>query len=428
MITALSHAGEGIAHDGDRTVFVPYALPGERVLIERVATEGKRVRAKLIAVKTPSPDRVEPPCPHHFRPAGSLSKTCGGCQLQHLRYPAQLAFKEELVRDQLRRVARLVDPVVRPIVPAPAELEYRNHVQWSLTDQGSLGLRAANSHHVLGIERCLLAEPPITAVSQRIVLDAPPDPDAATGAEPAPSEPGPAPTVLTRVGVRSGDAPLIVFEAVDEVPEIALDLPVAAAVLRPDGSSFAVADDDALTITVKGQPFRVSAGSFFQVNTAQAATLVDLVLAAAQLTGRETVLDVYCGVGLFSAFLAPQAARVIGIEVFEPAVHDAAANLDRFEHVALYAASAESVLPTLDLPIDVAVVDPPRAGLSERALEAMARARPARLVYVSCDPATLARDIARFANRGYRLEHVTPVDLFPQTHHVECVALLCLGR
>jgi 23S rRNA (uracil1939-C5)-methyltransferase len=422
-ITALSHAGEGIAHEGERTVFVPYALPGERVVIERIATEGKRVRAKLMAVRERSPDRVEPPCPYHFRPADSLSRACGGCQLQHLRYAAQLTFKETLVREQLRRVAGLSDPVVHAIVPAPAELEYRNHVQWSLTDQGALGLRAANSHHVVRIERCLLAEPPITAISQRIVLEDPPPSEADAAAE-ATEAPVPAHALLARVGVRSGDTALIVFEPIDEVPAIALDLPVAAAAVRPDGSSFAIADDDALTITVKGQPFRVSASSFFQVNTAQAATLVELVLAAANLTGRETVLDLYCGVGLFSAFLAPQAARLIGVEVFEPAIHDAAANLDPHEHVALYAASAESVLPTLDVAIDVAVVDPPRAGLSERALAALARARPARLVYVSCDPATLARDIARFAQHGHRLAEVTPIDLFPQTHHIECVAVL----
>jgi len=311
MITALSHAGEGIAHDGERTVFVPYALPGERVLIERVATEGKRVQAKLVAVLEVSPDRVEPPCPYHFRPAASLSKACGGCQLQHLRYPAQLAFKEGVVRDQLRRVARLADPVVQPIVPAPAEVEYRNQMQWALTDSGALGLRAANSHHVVAIERCLLAEPAVTEVSQRIRLDAP-----EAVPEEGPAEQGlnanaqaPLPAGLARITVRSGDEPLIVFEPIDEVPEIALDLAVAAAILRPDGTSFAIAADDALTITVTGQPFRVSAGSFFQVNTAQAAALVDLVLAAAALTGHETVFDVYCGVGLFSAFLAPRAAR-----------------------------------------------------------------------------------------------------------------------
>jgi 23S rRNA (uracil1939-C5)-methyltransferase len=154
--------------------------------------------------------------------------------------------------------------------------------------------------------------------------------------------------------------------------------------------------------------------------------LVDEVLAALDLRGGETVLDVYCGVGLFSAFLAPLAARVIGIESFEPAVDDAVVNLEAFENVEIYNAPAEDVLPTLEVRADAAVLDPPRAGCAPAVLEALIASTPARIVYVSCDPATLARDAKRLATGGYRLDFVQPLDMFPQTYHIEGVA--CFSR
>jgi 23S rRNA (uracil1939-C5)-methyltransferase len=184
-----------------------------------------------------------------------------------------------------------------------------------------------------------------------------------------------------------------------------------------------LAGGDSLVIQVRGRDFRVSGGSFFQVNTAAAGLLVDLVLDGLALAGGESVLDLYSGVGLFSAFIAPKAARVIGVEAYEPAVEDAAVNLDEFDNVEIYAAAVEDVLPGLAGPFAAAVLDPPRAGCTSEALDALLAARVARIVYVSCDAATFARDARRLAAGGYRLEWVQPVDLFPQTYHIECVAL-----
>jgi 23S rRNA (uracil1939-C5)-methyltransferase len=188
----------------------------------------------------------------------------------------------------------------------------------------------------------------------------------------------------------------------------------------------ALAGGDHIIAEVHGRLFRVSGGSFFQVNTLLAELLVDLVLDGLSLTGGERVLDLYSGVGLFSAFLAPRARIVIGVESYEPAVADAAVNLDEFDNVEIYAAPVEDVLPRLAGPFDAAVLDPPRAGCEPAALAALLAARLARIVYVSCDAATLARDARRLVDGGMRLDWVQPLDMFPQTYHVECVACFSL--
>lgn len=400
-ITALSHSGDGIAHHDGRTVFVPGALPGETVLAEIIQTRKDVARARLGEVITPAPQRVAAPCP--------VFAQCGGCQLQHLSYADQLKFKEDQVRTQLRRLAGLSEAPVRPIMPAPEPFGYRNQVQWSLTTDGGLGLRGQSTHEVVPVEACLIAHPAINAVRAHLALE----PDAG----------------LERVTVRvdeTGD-PLLVLEPADETPEVSLDLAMAAAVLRPDGTAFALAERDWLDIEVKGRPFRVSAGSFFQVNLAQAERLVDLVLEALAPEPDQIVFDLYCGVGLFTAFLAPRVAQVIGVEAYGPAIDDAAINLDVFENVALYVADVDEVLPALDARPTGVVVDPPRAGLSAAAAEALGRSDATRIAYVSCDPATLARDIGRLARHGYRLAWAQPVDMFPQTFHIETVALLVKG-
>lgn len=185
-----------------------------------------------------------------------------------------------------------------------------------------------------------------------------------------------------------------------------------------------LAGDDGLIFEVLEKPFRVSAGSFFQVNLEQAAAMVQYLLGRLPLGKETTLLDVYCGVGLFSAFMAPRVGRCVGIELSQSACEDYAANLDDCDNVELYIGAAEDVLPALELKADIVLVDPPRAGLERLALDAIAALAPAVLTYVSCDPSTLARDVKRLIAAGYELKEVKPFDLFPQTYHVECVAIL----
>ncbi|MDW8326330.1 MAG: 23S rRNA (uracil(1939)-C(5))-methyltransferase RlmD [Anaerolineales bacterium] len=409
LITSLSHAGEGLARHEGRVVFVPFALPGERVRVELIEEKKTFARARLLEVLTPSPDRVAPRCPHHFSISNpqSLTSTCGGCQLQHLAYSAQLHFKQEQVIEQLTRIGGWPEAqaraLVRPTFPSPQPFGYRNQMQFALTPDGRPGLHAASSNAIVPIRECHIAAPVLMELFARLAI------------EPA--------TEIEQVTLRAGaDDALVIFEAAVGAPELEIDLPVSVALLRPDGASLALAGRDYLVETVKGRDFRISAGSFFQVNTALTERLVDEVLNALELRGGETVLDVYSGVGLFSAFIAPLAARVIGIESFEPAVDDAAVNLNEFENVEIYNAPAEDVLPTLTARVDAAVLDPPRAGCAPAVLDALLALVPKRVVYVSCDPATLARDAKRLSAGGYRLDFVRPLDMFPQTHHVESVA------
>ncbi len=397
-VTALSHSGDGIAHHDGRTVFIPGALPGETIEAEITQTKKDVARARLVSVTTPAPQRVPAPCP--------VFERCGGCQLQHLGYADQLRFKEDQVRVQLRRLAGQAEAPVRAILPAPEAFGYRNQIQWSLGADGTLGLRGQASHEIIPVDACPIAHPAINAVRARLSLEAD--------------------TGLERVTIRvdeSGD-PLLVLEPAEETPEVSFDLPMAAAVLQADGTAFALAERDWLDIEVNDRAFRVSAGSFFQVNLAQAERLVDLVLEALAPEPDHVIFDLFCGVGLFTAFLAPRVARVIGVEAYAPAVEDAAVNLDAFDNVALYVASVDEALPALEERPAGIVLDPPRAGLSAAAADQLGALGAARIAYVSCDPATLARDIGRLARHGYRLAWVQPVDMFPQTFHIETVALL----
>lgn len=413
-ITALSHAAEGIGRHEGRAIFVPYALPGEIVRAEIVSEKKNFARARLLEIITPSPARVAPVCAHYpltpnpsppseMGERGEGVRFCGGCQLQHLAQAAQLAFKQQTVIDQLRRVGGFTAPPVRATLPSPAPFHYRNHVQFSLTPQGALGFQASGSNTVIPIRECHLLNPALTELRGHLAIESAPE--------------------LERLTLRANaDDALVVFESESDAPELELDMPVAAALLRPDGSCYTLAERDYLIETVRGRDFKISAGSFFQVNTAQAEVLVDLVLEALALTGRETVLDVYCGVGLFTAFIAPRAARVIGVESFAPAVRDAVDNLDEFENIELYEATAEDVLPALEVTPDAVVLDPPRAGCAPAVLDALVAGGANVIVYVSCDPATLARDAKRLCAGGYALDWLGPVDMFPQTYHIECVA------
>lgn len=413
-ITGLSHAGEGIGRLEGMAVFVPFALPGETVRVEIVEHKKRFARARLVEVVAPAPERRGPRCPHHFQlepPEGFNSQTlttaCGGCQLQHMDYAAQLAFKQRTVIEQLTRVGGLAAPPVRPTLPSLAEFNYRNHAQFSLTQTGRLAFWSADSRRVVAIRECHQIEPPLAELFHHIAVE----PQQAMEME--------------RISLRAGadGETLVVVEAGEAAPEVEMDLAVDAALLRADGTSLALAGRNYLIVEVRGRPFRVSAGSFFQVNTAMAAPLVDLVLQGLALRGGEAVLDLYCGVGLFTAFIAPSAGRVVGVEGFAPAVEDAAVNLDEFDNVEIYEAAVEEVLLGLEGRFEAAVLDPPRAGCAPEVLRALLALQVARIVYVSCDPATLARDAKQLMAGGYRLMTAQPLDMFPQTYHIECVAV-----
>ncbi|GIV63289.1 MAG: 23S rRNA (uracil-5-)-methyltransferase RumA [Bellilinea sp.] len=382
-----------------RAVFVPYALPGERVWVELIEEKRGFARARLVEVLKASPQRIIPRC-RHFG-------VCGGCHYQHLPYAEQLRVKSEVLREQLERIGGIGAPPLEAIQPSPREWHYRNTVQFHLDERGRLGYEAMGSNQVVAIEECFLPQPPLDEIWRQL------DFEAGLGIE--------------RVGLRVGldEEVLLTLEGqATELPALEVDLPISAVHLSPAGS-LVLAGEDWLPMEVNGRLFRVSAESFFQINTAQAGAMVEYLQEALPLDQQTTLLDVYCGVGLFSAFLAERVARCIGVEVSPSACEDYAVNLDEYDHVELYMGAAEEVLAGLRLSGRLVVVlDPPRAGLDRRALDALVALQPEWIAYVSCDPATLARDLKRLVEQGYRLERIKPFDLFPQTYHIESISLL----
>lgn len=402
-LTTLTYGGEAMGRLADgRACFVPFALPGETVRARLVDERKNFARAELLEVLSPSPRRIQPKCAHFG--------LCGGCHYQNLAYPDQLAAKTEILRDQLTRIGKIQNPPVCAIVPAPSEWNYRNHVQFHLDGNARMGFIAASPNAlpgngdggVLPITECHLPEESLNALWPTLDFEAG--------------------TPLERVSLRAGAELMLLLESNSpETPEVQIEAELSVVHLAGE-DAVVIAGDDHLVLEVFGRLFKVSAGSFFQVNTAMAAKMVEHLLALLP-DSIPTLLDVYCGVGLFSAFLAPRCDRLIGIELSPSACADFAANLDEFEHVELYEAPAEEALPALSVRADVVIVDPPRAGLDKKALDALVNLSPPMLIYISCDPSTLARDAARLAAGGYSLRQVTPFDLFPQTYHIESISV-----
>jgi len=423
-LTTLTYGGDALGRLDDpqpgtcgRAVFVPFGLPGERVRVR--LTEEKRgfARGELVEVLEASPDRIPPRCKHFFIPRASVEAgeevvSCGGCQYQHMSYKAQLEAKAEILRDQLQRIGKIQNPPVNPTVAGQNQWNYRNHVQFHLTGNGKLGyIRSSTgsastpSEGVLAIEECHLPEPSINALWPQLEFE----PD----------------TGIERVSLRAGanDELMLALESnYPTAPELEIEAGISVVHLFEE-SSVVIAGEDHLSMKVLGRYFRVSAASFFQINTGMTEKIINHLLSSLNILPTTNLLDVYCGVGLFSAFLAPKCKRVIGVESAESACDDFIVNLDEFDNVDLYQGRAEDVIPNLEIKPDMVLVDPPRAGLEHGAMDGILRLTPQTFVYVSCDPSTLARDAARLINSGYRLRDVTPFDLFPQTQHIESISI-----
>lgn len=400
-LDTMAYGGDAIGRYEGRAVFVPYAIPGERVRVELVTTRSHFARAHLLDVLEPSPARVDPPCPF-FGPG-----KCGGCQWQHIDPQVQARLKGMVVLDQFQRVGKFEQPPVFEPIPDAIGWEYRNHALFRTDAAGHLGFLISGSHDVYPITECMILHPHLGELFTALDMVYP---------------------ELEMLELRAGAATddlMIVFQAKnEESPLLEVDMPVSVVQIRHDGAAAPLIGLDYITERVYDRDFRISATSFYQVNTAQAAELVSIVLGALELQGHENVLDAYCGMGLFTAFLCEEAGHVIGVEGNPDAVTDAEYNLAGVDNVTLVEGMVEDVLPELEEQLDAVVLDPPRTGLEVAVVDALAERKPARVVYVSCDPATLARDTHRLVSHGYTLQWVQPVDMFPQTYHIENVALL----
>lgn len=406
-LTDMAHGGAALGRHEGKVIFVSYAIPGEEVLVELVEDKGRYARGRLVEVLSPSAQRVSPPCPHFGSYATAATVSCGGCHWQHIAYAAQLEFKQRIVQDQLERIGRFERVSVKPMIESPEFWRYRNHVQFALDEHGQLGFMAAESQRVVPIRECHVMHPLLEEVFGALDLELPE-----------------LKRLLLRCGVNTGQR-MVVFETYEDEPfELEVDLPVSCVFLLSDGRTATLVGQEYISEVLGGQEYRISASSFFQVNTSQAEELVRLVRDYLAPTGNEVLLDAYCGVGVFGLGLADEVGQVIGVEESPSAVADARFNAGLADNVEFVEGRVEEVLPSLEAPIDLTVLDPPRQGCASEVLTALARLAPAKIVYVSCDPATLARDTRQLVQAGYQLVEVQPVDMFPQTYHIESVALL----
>jgi 23S rRNA (uracil1939-C5)-methyltransferase len=437
-LEGITHEGEGVARFQGYTIFVPEALPGDEVEAEVISTRTQYGRALPLSVLRPSPDRVHPRCPYYDR--------CGGCQLMHADYGAQLHYKSQQVSAALRRIGGFDDLPVLPILGMREPWLYRNKAHLPVGEEdGSLiaGFYRRRSHQLVDVQLCL-----IQAAANNEALQAARQVAVEFGIPvyDEHSHSGVLRSILLRSSLASGELMVVYVVNSSDLP-YAAEMGERLAGLLPHMVSFQfnvntkkgntllgqhtvlVRGKDHILDELLGLSFKVSARSFYQVNPEQTAVLYETARQFAGLTGNESVVDLYCGVGTIGLSLAGQAGSVTGIEIVPEAVEDARQNaqLNNVTNAAFICGAAEVEMPRLVAAgqrFDVAVLDPPRAGCNVTLLDAIIRTSPDRVVYVSCNPATLARDLKYLAERGYAVQKVQPVDMFPHTSHVETVVLM----
>lgn len=403
------YGGECMGRLSDmRAVFVPYTLPGETAHIRLTEDKPRYARGKLIHIITSAPERIQPRCPHAHPPTETKAGTCGGCHYQHIPYETQLQIKTDVLRDQLERIGKLSNPPIHPIIASPP-WNYRNQVQFYLSPEGKPGHRDSDTSAVFPIRECHLPTEAINEIWPLLDME---------------SIPG-----LDRITLRSGlNGELLILESSDPQPiELELDLPLSVVHMGP-GGMLVLAGDDHIILDIQQRLFRVSAGSFCPTNIQTTEKMVAHLVDNLPLTPHVTLVDAYCGTGLFSAFLAPHVGRLIAVDHSSSACEDFEINLDEYDHVALYEAPVEAVLPGLDSHPQIIVADPPHSGLARQTLDAILSLGPDMLAYISSDPATLGRDARRLTTGGYQLQQITPFDRFPQTYHIESISLWTATR
>ncbi|MEV7593012.1 class I SAM-dependent RNA methyltransferase [Streptomyces sp. NPDC089922] len=415
----VAHGGHCIARTSDgRVLFVRHTLPGEKVIakVTEGETDSRFLRADAVTVLDASKDRVEAPCPY----AGPGK--CGGCDWQHAKPGAQRRLKGEVVAEQLKRLAGLTpeeagwDGTVMPAegdkLPAGQVPQWRTRVQYAIDETGRAGLRKHRSHDIEPVDHCMIASPGVSELGieqqdwpQMATVEA----IAATGSQDRQ-------VVLTpRPGGR--------------LPLVELDKPVSVLrVEEKDGGVHRVHGRPFVRERADGRTYRVGMGGFWQVHPQAADTLIKAVMQGLMPRKGEMALDLYCGVGIFAGALAErlgETGAVLGIESTKRAVEDARHNLADFPRVRIEQGKVETVLPKTGITeCDLVVLDPPRAGAGKQTVRHVAGLSARRIAYVACDPAALARDLGYFAEAGYKPRTLRVFDLFPMTHHVECVAIL----
>ena len=401
-ILSVSSDGNGVARVDGMAVFVPFTAPRDEVKIRITRVKNRYAEGKVTEILSPSPDRAAPDCPHY--------KLCGGCTLRHIKYDKQLDIKREIVENAMRRIGGFKDFALEEIIGAENPSRYRNKTVFHAGKNG-MGFYSQKSDTVTPVGDCALGAAENAAITKAA---------ARCGAK----------TVFTRKSFSTGE--IAVSVTAEGADAATLVKSLAAACKSVSGiflNGEKVYGSDTITETLCGVKFKISPESFFQVNPPQTEKLYKKALEYAAAGKTQTVLDIYCGIGSITLCAAKTAKRVIGVEIVEKAVEDAKENarLNGVANAEFYAGGAEKIVPALirgGVRPDVVILDPPRKGSDEKTLGAIVKAKPERVVYVSCNPSTLARDARYLADNGYTISRASAADLFPHTNHIETVCLL----
>ena len=398
-IEKLVYGGEGLGRLGDgRSVFVPFVLPGELVMVEITEEKQRYARGKAVRWLEISERRIAPPCPYFG--------DCGGCHYQHLPYGDQIETKGDILKDLFSRNGGIDDIPLKVIELSGKEYHYRNAVRLHVANDGTLGFLQQGSNLLVPVADCLLAKGQLQKFLKQFTLSAEDS--------------------INTVEFRwdSTDEVMIIIDS-DEttLPEVSIDFTGSIVHQSPAGQ-VVLAGSESQVFSVGDYDFVVSAGSFFQANLPMAERMA-VFLASRLPDGADvTLFDLYCGVGLFSRFFAERSGKVVGIEQSPSAVADYVVNLDAFDHIEIYEGAVEVILPGITETPDIVIVDPPRSGLAGSVVDWLVEKQVPWIAYVSCDPATLTRDVKRFVQQGYRLDEVAFFDQFPQTYHIETIVLM----
>jgi 23S rRNA (uracil1939-C5)-methyltransferase len=419
-VERLTYGPAGIAHIDGKAVFVPGTAPGDEVVVEFELQKKNYVTARVVEIRSPSPFRRQPPC--------SYVSQCGGCPWQHIEYQEQLRAKETLVREQLRRIGGLHDIPLLPIIPSPEEWRYRQRLRFHVDHDGRLGLLAPRSHNVVAIDSCLVAWEALSS-HLRLVREW----IASLRTSVSQVE-----LAVENIAARSEEQRVIVlgqargsFQQKDEQAcQLLAARPLVAGVMLQGKEWRQAWGDMSRTLISKDETLTIQDGVFTQVNTAVNQLLVEAVLRHSAVRSTDTVIELYCGSGNFSVSLARRARELIGIEQDGRAIANARINVARAGVVNTRFLQVPASVGVRELLAggargDVVVLDPPRAGAAD-IVDDLPRFGARAITYVSCDPATLARDLRRLHQHGYQPQAVQPIDMFPQTYHVEVVAVSVL--
>jgi 23S rRNA (uracil1939-C5)-methyltransferase len=434
----LTHDGAGVAKVEGYPLFVPNGLPGEKAKVKVIKVNKGYGFGRLMEIIEDSPYRVEPECP--------IYKECGGCQLQHMSYEGQLKAKEKQVSDVLQRIGKLQNVTVHPVLGMENPWRYRNKAQVPIGEhEGGLigGFYQQRSHQIIDMKACIIQQEKNDEVVKKVKEICNINGVRAYDEQ---KHKGELRHIMARYGLKSGEVMVVLVTRTNEltgkkkiIEEIVKRIPGVKSIVQNINSkktnvifgdeTKVLWGEEVIYDSIGDIKFAISARSFYQVNPEQTKVLYDKALEYADLTGEENVIDAYCGIGTISLFLAQKARNVYGVEIVPEAIEDAKKNaaLNGISNVEFAVGEAETVIPEWyenGVEADVLVVDPPRKGCDDKLLQTIINMKPKKVIYVSCNPATLARDLRILEDGGYQTVEVQPVDMFPQTMHVEAVAWL----